>query len=84
LVSILGAASRCVPWLSTDRTRTVPVIGILASSMDAGRSANLDAFKQGLRELDYIEVQSITFELRNADGETARLPELAEELVKLG
>jgi putative tryptophan/tyrosine transport system substrate-binding protein len=37
-----------------------------------------------LRELDYIEGQSIKFELRNANGETASLPELAEALVKLG
>jgi putative tryptophan/tyrosine transport system substrate-binding protein len=83
VVTVLGAASGCVPSFSTGRPRTMPVIGILASSIDPRRSANLDAFKDGLRELDYVEGQSIAFELRNANGDTARLPELAEELVKL-
>jgi putative ABC transport system substrate-binding protein len=41
------------------------------------------AFRQGLRELGYVEGQNITIEHRWAAGQSHRLPELAAELVKL-
>ena len=45
--------------------------------------ANLDAFRQGLNELGYIEGQNFVFEQRAADGRIERLPELARQLVHL-
>src|SRR5437870_4727076 len=48
-----------------------------------GRSPELDAFRQGLRELGHIEGQNITIEYRFASGQVGRLPELAAELVRL-
>src|SRR5262249_15996136 len=44
---------------------------------------NLDALRQGLRQLGYAEGQNISMELRWADSVTDRLPELAAELVRL-
>jgi putative tryptophan/tyrosine transport system substrate-binding protein len=49
----------------------------------AGPSPELDAFRQGLRDLGYIEGQNITIEYRFANGRVGRLPELAGELVRL-
>ena len=43
----------------------------------------LDAFRQGLRELGYVEGQDITFEVRNAEGYSQRLTALASLLVSL-
>jgi|AmaraimetFIIA100_FD_contig_123_81042_length_3462_multi_7_in_2_out_0_4 putative ABC transport system substrate-binding protein len=40
-------------------------------------------FRQGLRELGYVEGQNIRFEFRSAQGRLDRLPELAAELVRL-
>jgi putative ABC transport system substrate-binding protein len=40
-------------------------------------------FRQGLRDLGYVEGQNIRFEFRSADGHLDRLPELAAELVRL-
>jgi len=40
-------------------------------------------FRQGLRDLGYIEGQNIRFEFRSAEGQINRLPELAAELVRL-
>jgi ABC-type uncharacterized transport system substrate-binding protein len=40
-------------------------------------------FRQGLRDLGYVEGQNIRFELRSAEGHLERLPELAAELVRL-
>jgi putative tryptophan/tyrosine transport system substrate-binding protein len=44
---------------------------------------NLEAFRQGLRELGYIEGKNIIIEYRYADGRSERLPALTEELVRL-
>jgi putative ABC transport system substrate-binding protein len=43
----------------------------------------VDGFKQGLREVGYVEGQNVAFEYRWADGRSERLPELAGELVRL-
>src|SRR2546427_2997260 len=43
----------------------------------------LDAFRQGLRELGYVESRNIVIEYRSAEGRNDRLPELAAELVRL-
>ena len=44
---------------------------------------NVEAFRQGLRELGYVEGKNINIEYRYAEGRLERLPELAEELVRL-
>jgi ABC-type uncharacterized transport system substrate-binding protein len=48
-----------------------------------GPSAEVDAFRQGLRELGYREGQNVAIEYRFASGQLERLPELATELVRL-
>jgi putative ABC transport system substrate-binding protein len=48
-----------------------------------GPSAEVDAFRQGLRELGYIEGQNATIEYRFAGGQVERMPELASELARL-
>jgi putative ABC transport system substrate-binding protein len=60
----------------------VPRIGFLFYG-SPGPSPELDAFRQGLRELGYIEGQNITIEYRFASGRVGQLPELAAELVRL-
>ena len=45
-------------------------------------AANLEGFRQGMRELGYVEGQSFVIEYRSADGRTERYPELAAELVR--
>jgi putative ABC transport system substrate-binding protein len=53
------------------------------STPDAARLGWWAAFRQGLRELGYVEGQSIRFEARWAQGRPERLPGLAAELVGL-
>jgi len=62
----------------------VPRIGILAPGSSAlPTSAYHDSFRQGLRELGYIEGKNIFIEVRYAEGKQDRLSDIATELVKL-
>jgi putative ABC transport system substrate-binding protein len=58
-------------------------IGWLSPASAANGLPNLDALRDGLRDLGYAEGRNITIEARWADGEIPRLPKLAAELVGL-
>jgi len=58
-------------------------IGVLDVVGAASNEANLSAFRQGLRELGYVEGQNLVIEYRSADGRAERFPDLATELVRL-
>jgi putative tryptophan/tyrosine transport system substrate-binding protein len=60
-----------------------PKIRILSFGSPAAYAHGLAAFKQGLRERGYMEGQNITIEYRYAEGNLARLGDLAVELVRL-
>jgi putative ABC transport system substrate-binding protein len=61
----------------------IPRIGNLFGASPAAYSARTAAFRQGLRELGYVEGENIVIELRSAEGKLDRLPALAAELVRL-
>jgi putative ABC transport system substrate-binding protein len=58
----------------------VPRIGYLSPDSDAPL---LKAFRQGLRDLGWVEGQNIAVEVRSAEGKYERLSQLAAELVRL-
>ncbi len=58
-------------------------IGILEVVPVASNATNLGSFRQGLRELGYVEGQNFVIEYRSADGRAERFPDLASELVRL-
>jgi putative tryptophan/tyrosine transport system substrate-binding protein len=60
-----------------------PRIGFLAFSSPNLAAEQLNAFREGLRDLGYAEGRNIVIEYRDAKGETDRLPALAAELVAL-
>jgi putative tryptophan/tyrosine transport system substrate-binding protein len=65
--------------------KKIAQIGFLATGslqLREGRET-LDAFRQGLVELGYVEGQGIAIEFRGADGKIDRFPALAKELVHL-
>ena len=61
----------------------VPRIGFLSATSPSDRPRLLDAFRQGLRELGWVEGQNIVIDYRYAEGRVDRLPDLAAELVRL-
>jgi len=65
-------------WMGTN-----PRISYLTGATPAGQSVRLEAFRQGLRELGYVEGKNIVVEYRYAEENPDRLPALAAELVRL-
>jgi putative tryptophan/tyrosine transport system substrate-binding protein len=63
--------------------KRVPRIGYLDGGSLSPNSVRIEAFRQGLRELGYVEGQNIAIEWRSAEGKADRLPGLAAELVRL-
>jgi putative ABC transport system substrate-binding protein len=62
----------------------IPRIGVLTGgALTPGGTRRDAAFRQALRDLGYVEEQNITLEYRYAEGQFARLPALAVELVRL-
>ena len=81
-ITLLSSAAT---WPLVARAQQAPKIsriGILVQTQ-VERKHLIDAFKQGLHELGYVEGQNVAFEIRSAEGQTDRLPKLATELVSL-
>jgi putative ABC transport system substrate-binding protein len=66
------------------QVRPVPRIGILWYGPPVTPSANLDAFRQGLRSLGHVEGQTVLLDERYAMGRAERLDQLAAELLSAG
>jgi len=63
--------------------KKIPRIGYLSAATPSAMLDRTQAFRQGLRELGYIEGKNIVIEWRYADGKLDRLTPLADELVGL-
>ena len=63
--------------------KEVPRIGFLGAASASSYAVRIDAFRQGLNELGYIEGKNIVIEYRYAEGKPDRLPALVAELVRL-
>ena len=79
-IAALGSAA--VAWPIGLRAQQMPVIGILNSRTFDKDGPLLDAFRRGLAENGYTEGRNVAIEYRSADGDYARLPALAAELVR--
>jgi putative tryptophan/tyrosine transport system substrate-binding protein len=79
LLSVLGASHLA----ATPPAGSVPRVGVLVSTSAAVASAPLEAFRQRLSELGYVEGQTLALEYRFAEGRYDRLADLAASLVHL-
>src|SRR5215470_12616726 len=80
LCAVLFALS---PPVEAQQAKKIPTVGHLVLASFATVSARVEAFRQGLHDLGYVEGKTIVIEYRSADENLDRLPELAAELVRL-
>ena len=60
----------------------MPVVGFLNAQSPDGFADMLDAFREGLKQLGFVEGQNVAFEYRYGEGQYDRLPALAADLVR--
>jgi putative tryptophan/tyrosine transport system substrate-binding protein len=84
-LAVVLAASLTIAPLAAEaqQARNIPRIGILTTGTGSANPRFLEAFRQGLRELGYVEGQNILLEPRYAEGRVERFDHLATELVRL-
>jgi len=78
----LGVLSVPLPALAQQPAR-IYRIGFLGQVSASTMAPQLEAFRQGLRDLGYVEGKNLTIEYRWAEGNYDRLPDLAADLVRL-
>jgi len=81
-ITLLGGAAAWPLAARAQQTTPVPRIGWLTTGDPTSYRFSLAAFRGGLRELGYVEGRNVTIEYRWAEGNPARLPELANQLVQ--
>jgi len=74
----LGSAAG---WPLAARAQQLPVIGFLNGGSPGGYAPMVAGFRQGLKETGYVEGQNVAIEFRWAEGQYARVPAMAAELV---
>ena len=83
-VGSLAGGLLAVPFAAAQPAARIPRIGYLAANSLATSPPNLHgAFRQGLRDLGYVEGRNLVIEYREAHGKFERLSALAAELVAL-
>ena len=83
LAVVLTLSLTLAPLTAGAQPTRTPRIGVLSNANPTAPSPQQEAFRRGLRELGWIEGQTVTIEYRWADGDLSRFPVLVAELVQL-
>jgi putative ABC transport system substrate-binding protein len=81
-MSVLGGAAAAWPLSARAQQPAMPVIGLINSQSLESYADFLRAIRQGLKDIGYIEGETLAIVYRFAEFQVDRLPELAADLVR--
>src|SRR5215468_11123599 len=82
-ITLVGVAPLTWPVVGHARQPGIPVVGVLCAGTAQALEPYLESFREGMRQLGYVDGSNVRFEIRFADGYLDRLPALANDLVRL-
>ena len=80
-ITLFGGAATGWPLAAGAQQQSMPEIGFIRNSTEAGFDHLLTAFRQGLNEGGYVEGRNVTIEYRWGNNQPSKLPALAADLV---
>src|SRR5262245_64402444 len=84
VAAVFGMVLALTSLVEAQQPGKIALIGYVTETGDfSSPSPKLEAFRQGLRDLGYVEGKNIAIEFRSAEGKPDRVPSLATELVQL-
>jgi len=79
-ITLLGGTAAAWPLAARAQQRAVPIVGVLNSAVD--EAIWRTAFVKGLGEMGFVEGRDVLLDVRSGQGDPARMPELAADLVR--
>ena len=81
-ITLAGAAAAWPLAVRAQQSRKAPRIGVLLPGTPTSFAVRAKALTEGLRDLGYVEGQTIAIEWKWAEDKIERIPKLADELVR--